>query len=200
MSFDQKWKDKVIEGSEFPDKPVKNDVKISLTPELIKEYIPASNEVEMTRGMRLLCTIMAAKEGFYKGTRSYRYNNPGNIGNTDSGANTKLASLTEGIKYQRDFIQKIVDGKSKTFPMGKVVNLKPYYSEEIAKNAKTYGMSPYLPGYKFTFNGQLDQFVKIYSTGARAGNSYLSMIVSFFKNHGIELTGSSKLQDIVKIV
>ena len=73
------------------------------------------------------------------------------------------------------------------------------YSSEIAKNIKTYQMSPYVPGYRFIFTGQLDQFIKIYSTGARAGNSYLSEIISFFKNHGIELDSKSTLQEINNI-
>ena len=59
-------------------------------------------------------------------------------------------------------------------------------------------MSPYVPGYDFIFTGQLDQFVKIYATGARAGNSYLSMILSYFKKNGIYITQHSKIQDIIK--
>lgn len=198
-TFDETWKNKTIEGSHFPGKPISNNVKISFSKEMINEYIPASQEVEMTRGMRLLTTIMANKEGFYKGTRSYKNNNPGNIGNTDSGANVKLFSLGEGIKLQRDYVQKIIEGKSKTYPIGKERIIKPFYSEEIAKNAKTYGMSPWLPGYRFVFTGQLDQFVKIYSTGARAGNSYLSMIISYFKNHGIEINAQTTLKEIAAI-
>jgi hypothetical protein len=60
-------------------------------------------------------------------------------------------------------------------------------------------MSPYLPGYQFTFTGQLDQFVKIYSTGARAGNSYINTIVSYFQMNGLSIQPQSKLQDIVKM-
>jgi hypothetical protein len=56
-----------------------------------------------------------------------------------------------------------------------------------------------VPGYDFTFTGQLDQFVKIYSTGARAGNGYLSMIISFFNQNGISIGPDSKIQDIIKI-
>ena len=60
-------------------------------------------------------------------------------------------------------------------------------------------MSPYLPGYNFVFTGQLDQFVKIYATGARAGNGYVNMIISYFKKNGIYITPKSKIQDIIKI-
>ena len=61
-------------------------------------------------------------------------------------------------------------------------------------------MSPYLPGYEFTFTGQLDQFVKIYSTGARGGNSYLSMIISYFNQNGLSIKPESKIQDVIKLV
>lgn len=199
--FDTKWKDKTIEGSHFPDKPIKDSLNIKLSKEMVTEYLPTLESVmgDQPKGFKLLCTIMAHKEGFFAGSRSYRTNNPGNIGNTDSGANKKNLSLADGIKLQRDYILKIAEGKSSTYPMGKQKTLKPYYSPEIAKNAKSYGMSPYVPGYVFTFTGQLDQFVKIYSTGARGGNGYLSMIVSYFKSNGLNITSESKIQDIIKM-
>jgi len=196
----EKYKGVTIQGSHFPDKPILNNVKISFYEEILKEYIPAIEKMNVSKGLKLLLIIMTDHEGYYKGTRSYRTNNPGNIGNTDSGANVKLASLTEGIQRQIDYFTRIIDGKSKTYPMNKLVTIKPYYSSEIAKNIKTYQMSPYVPGYKFIFTGQLDQFIKIYSTGARAGNSYLNQIISFFKNHGITVTPETTLHDINRIV
>lgn len=198
----EKYKGIIFEGSEFPDAPINNQLKISFTKEMINEYIPTIEEVmkDDPRGFRFLLMIMASKEGFTKGTRSYRFNNPGNIGNTDSGENKALPTLKDGILLQKSYVERIVNGESKTYPMGKKVTLKPYYSKEIAANVKTYGLRPWVPGYEFIFTGQLDQFVKIYSTGARAGNGYINMIVSFFKNHGIELTAESKIQNIIEIV
>jgi len=149
--------------------------------------------------MDVLCIIMTKHEGFRKGTRSYRTNNPGNIGNTDNGSNSSCATLEDGIKLQIKYFNKILAGLSKPFPLGKQVNIKPYFSQEIADNYKTYLMSPYVPGYSFVFTGQLDQFIKIYSTGARAGNSYLSEIISFFKNHGIEINGKTTLRELALI-
>lgn len=195
--FDLKWKDKIIKGSTFPDKPYKI-VPVVLNPAMLDEYIPALNKIEATKGMKLLVTVMAFKEGFYKGTRSYVNNNPGNIGNTDSGANKKLPTLEDGIKLQIQFIKDICAGKNAAFPMGQKKLIPAYFSNEIAKNSVKYGMSPYLPGYEFTFTGQLDQFVKIYSTGARAGNSYINTIVSYFKQNGVDITPESKIQDIIK--
>ena len=78
-------------------------------------------------------------------------------------------------------------------------NIKPYYSQEIANNPQ-YGLPPYLPGYNFTYTGQIDQYVKIYATGARAGNSYLSQIISYFNQEDLgSLTPESKIQDIILI-
>lgn len=196
-----KYKGVTIQGSHFPDKPIKSNLSVKLTKEMANEYLPALEKAmkDESRGFKLLCTIMAQKEGFYKGTRSYKTHNPGNIGNTDSGANKKNHTLIDGILLQKKYILEIVNGTHKAYPMGKKKVIKPYYSPEIAKHAKSYGMSPYVPGYEFTFTGQLDQFVKIYSTGARAGNSYLSMIVSYFKMNGIDITSESKIQDIIKM-
>jgi hypothetical protein len=197
--YDEKYKDVVIQGSTFPDKPYQNNLQIKLNTEIVNEYIPTFQKVLPTapKGLRLLLTIMAYHEGFKQGSRSYRTNNPGNIGNVDSGANKSIATLGDGILLQKSYIDNIVAGKNKSYPMNQQVNIKPYYSEEIAKNSATYGMSPWLPGYGFVFTGQIDQFVKIYSTGARAGNSYINTIVSYFNSNGLVIKPESKIQDII---
>lgn len=197
----QKYKDVIIQGSTFPDKPYRSDVKIVLNADMKNTYLPTLNQVlpNAPKGLKLLITIMAVKEGFKKGSRSYRTNNPGNIGNVDSGSNKGLPNLGAGILLQKQFIEDIVANKKAMFPMNKEKLIPPYYSKEIAKNPKVYGMSPWLPGYRFVFTGQIDQFVKIYSTGARGGNSYINMIVSYFKANGLNITPESKLQDIIQM-
>lgn len=199
--YDEKYKGVTIKGSVFPDKKIKSNLSIRLNREITEEYLPVLNQVMRydPKGFRLLCTIMAYKEGYRKGTRSYRTNNPGNIGNTDSGANKHNGTLESGIMLQKTYILKIVNGEHRAYPMGKRKRIPPYFSPEIAKHTKLYGMSPFVPGYDFIFTGQLDQFVKIYATGARAGNSYLSMIISFFKKNGIDINAQSKIQDIIKM-
>ncbi len=199
--FDEKYRGVVIQGSVFPDKPITWNSRIRLNSEMTNEYLPAMEKamVGMTKGFKLLVTIMAYKEGFRKGTRSYRYNNPGNIGNTDSGANHIVDSLLSGVLLQKGYIESIVDGEHRAYPMNRKKIIKPYFSKEIAKHTKLYGMSPYVPGYSFTFTGQLDQFVKIYSTGARAGNGYVNMIISYFKKNGISITPQSRIQNIIKM-
>jgi peptidoglycan hydrolase-like protein with peptidoglycan-binding domain len=199
--YDEKYKEVTIEGSHFPDAAIRNNLKIRFNKEMLEEYIPARKAClgNESKGLSLLVTIMAYKEGFRKGTRSYRTNNPGNIGNTDSGLNKQIGNLQEGILAQRNYVRKIVNGKHKAYPLGERKIINPYFSPEIAKHSKLYGMSPYLPGYNFVFTGQLDQFVKIYATGARAGNSYLSMIISYFKKNGVTITPQTTLQEILEI-
>ena len=199
--FDETYKDVTIDGSHFPGAKIYTQMKVTLSAEMESEYLPALERAmgNKPKGFKLLCTVMAHKEGFRKGTRSYRTNNPGNIGNTDSGRNRENSSLEDGIMLQHDYISKIARGDHSAYPMGKPKLIKPYFSPEIAKHAKSYGMSPYLPGYKFVFNGQLDQYVKIYSTGARGGNGYLSMIISYFNKHGLTIDETSKIQDIINM-
>lgn len=194
-----KYKDVIFEGATFPDTPIKK-VKISFTQEMITQYIPTINKIEgLSKGTKLLCIIMAAKEGYYKGTRSYRYNNPGNIGNTDIGANKGFKDLDSGIRAQAVYILNVANGYHQSYKLNKQIFLKPYYSKEIAENQKTYGIEPYVPGYKFTYDGSLEQFVKIYSTGARSGNGYLSMIISFFANHGIIINEKTTIKQIISL-
>jgi hypothetical protein len=223
-SGEHPYRDMVFQGSHFPGDKIRTNKKIKPNKYITGEYIPARDRVLAgdPLGLKLLATVMAIKEGFYpryaksnytsestgkkfkkgdlNGTRSYYHNNPGNIGNTDSGGNRTYATLDDGIRKQKSYIQSVANGTHKYYPLGKKKNIKPYYSKEIARNQKTYKKSPYVPGYQFTYTGQIDQFVKIYATGARSGNSYLSMIISWFKQEaGIVLTPQSKIQDIIKM-
>lgn len=194
-----KGKDKTIQGSVYPDAKIYTTKKIKFNSEITNEYLPAMEKAlaGSSKGMKLLCTIMAFHEGFKKGSRSYRTNNPENIGNTDAGANVAVKTLEDGIRRQRDYINRICAGKNTAYPMGKKKIIKPYYSPEIARNPQ-YGLPANLPGYEFVFTGQLDQFVKIYATGARAGNGYLSTILSYLIANGMNVNAQSKIQDIVK--
>lgn len=194
-----KYKDKVFEGATFPDAPIKRNIRIDFNKYMLSEYIPIIDSIEANKGLKLLAIIMANKEGFYKGTRSYRTNNPANIGNTDNGRNVGFKTLRLGIEAQIYYIQRVALGKHSSYPIGKQVFLKPYYSEEIARNQKTYGIEPYVAGYRFVYDGSLEQFVKIYSTGARSGNGYLSMIISYFANHGIIINEKTTLKEIISL-
>lgn len=185
-----KYKLITFPSAHFPDDPYKI-VPVKLNQTIQTEYIPAMPA--MSEGLKLLLIAMTHMEGFHPGTRSYRYNNPGNIGNTDSGDNKGFATLTAGIEAQARFIQDIAAGKKYKF--GPRV-IKPYYSPEIAANPQ-YGLPPWLPGYKFNYTGQLDQFIKIYSTGARATNNYLNVIVSYFAQNGVNISPEDTLASII---
>ena len=193
----EKYKDIIFDGSTFPDDKYKT-VKVVLNDTIKTEYLPALEKLPYTKGLKLLMTAMTHTEGFRKGSRSYRTNNPGNVGNTDSGANKKLVTLSDGIQLQADHLKKIAEGKSKYYPLGKQITLKPFYSPEIANNPQ-YGLPANLPGYKFVYTGKLDQFIKIYSTGARVTNIYINTIVSYFAQNGITITPADKLIDIIAI-
>lgn len=195
------YKGVVIEGSTFPGKPYET-IQVKLNSYMVNEYLPAMEKVcgGKPKGLKLLITAMAHIEGFKPGSRSYRTKNPGNIGNTDSGANKPAATLEEGVQRQINYIQRIVDGKSKVYPMNKQVYLPPFYSKEINANPKAYGVSDgNVPGYKFTFTGQIDQFVKIYATFPRINQTYVNTIVSFFQQNGLTISPQSKIQDIISI-
>ncbi len=197
-----KWANVMIKGSEFPDGKITNKKNVKPNKHVKEKYIPVMEKVMANdpKGLRLLATVMTIKEGYHPGTRSYKHNNPGNIGNTDKGNNKTFSSLEAGIKKQRDYILSVAGGTHRAYPLGKKKKIKPYYSEEIAKYQKTYrGKSPWLPGYEFVYTGQVDQFVKIYSTGARGSNGYLSLILSYFKQNGYDITAQSKIQDIIKL-
>lgn len=195
-----KYKDLIVEGSVVPfAEQSRNNIKVSFSDEMINEYIPEWNRIVAPKGIKWLALIMAQKEGFEEGTRAYKHNNPGNIGNTDSGANKTFATLKEGIEFQIKFLTNIANGSNKNFKLNVLTTLKPYYSEEIAKNQKVYQMDPYCPGYKFVYTGQLDQFIKIYATGPRQKNTYLSLIRSYFKNLGYNITDKTTLKELLEL-
>lgn len=197
----------LVIGSKVPSDlsgPANYTQKVTLNKTMKNEYLPKIKKMTgYTNGIKLLAIVMAQKEGFAAGTRSYRTNNPGNIGNTDSGSNKTLKKLEDGIKLQLDYIKKVADGSHTAYPLNKEKYMKPYYSPEIAKNngpnGPYKGMTEYLPGYKFTYTGMIEQYVKIYATGARTGNSYISMIVSWYRQNGYSwVTGETTIAQLIE--
>ena len=180
--------------------PPRNNYKVGLTKEIKKDYLPIlNNKLRANKGLKVLALAMTSREGFRKGTRSYKFNNPGNIGNTDSGANQGFSSLKSGTLAQLNYLYKVSRGEHKAYPLNKFKNIKPFYSKEIARNSQNYQLTPYLPGYKFTYTGKLSQFIKIYSTGARAGNNYLSEIISLYKRNGFTVNENSTLKELTTL-
>lgn len=193
----------IVYGSKVPielaSEPSGN-LNIKLNSTIRQYYIPEINKINASYGVKLLATIMAQKEGFNLNSRSYRTNNPGNIGNTDNGKNREFESLSLGIKMQIDYINKVAAGAHTSYPLGGSISMKPYYSPEIEMNQSNYKITPFLPGYEFSYDGKIEQYVKIYSTGARAGNSYINMIVSWFRQNGHSWVNSeTKISQLIAI-
>lgn len=193
------YKDVIISGATFPDDPYRL-IPVHLNSTMTGEYLPALKLAlpDAPKGLQLLVTAMAYMEGFYHGSRSYRNNNPGNIGSMDNGVSVHLPDLATGIQKQESFIKGIVAGKSHHYPLNQQIEISTLHSIEIANNPGKYGnISPDPPTYHFIFTGQIDQFTKIYSTGARSTNVYINTIVSYFNQNGLTITPESKLQDII---
>ena len=186
-----------------PSKATPPSSSSRITPNKIirNEYLPELNKITgYSRGLKMLALTMTIQEGFKKGTTSYKTNNPGNIGNTDAGGTNKFKTLKAGIEAQLKYVKRVVDGTHRAYPKGKNKKIEPYFSPEIAKNAENYQLNPYLPGYNFQpYTGTLEQFVKIYSTGARGGNAYLTTIMSFFNKNGHTISPKTTLEEINKI-
>lgn len=210
LPLDERYIGVTFEGSRFPDAPYKI-YPVKFTGAIQSIYIPTRDIVmkDYPMGFKILCLAQALKEGYYsylnsKGkrviSRSFKTNNPGNIGNTDNGKNQSFAKLEDGIMAQVNYINLVASGKHKRYPLGKDVHIEPFYSEEI-DNHPEYGLPCNLPGYKFKYTGQIDQYVKLYATGPRAGNGYIDNVVSVYHHFGYtSVTPESKIQDIIKLV
>lgn len=196
--LNERYIDVVFPGSVFPDDPYRK-FSVELNDSMWNEYIPALDRAlpGANTGLKLLMIAMTHQEGFTPKSRSYRTKNPGNVGNTDSGANRTFKTLEMGIIAQADHLKDIADG-AKHYPLGTAIYLPPFYSKEIANNPH-YGLPANLPGYRFTYTGRLDQFLKIYSTGARATNNYIDTVVNYFRQKGVTITAGSTIQEIIDI-
>jgi len=184
----------IFTGATFPDDPYRH-ILVKIDGPVLNEYLPAFDRalVAAPRGMKLLLAAMTDMEGFRPGTRSYENNNPGNIGNLDNGVNKRLLTLEAGIQMQASFIKGVAAGTSHHYPMNVEIHIDPF----PIPGAAHMGLPSVAPGYIFTFTGQLDQFIKIYSTGARCTNVYSNQIVSYFADNGLTISATSKLADII---
>ncbi len=153
-----------------------------LSTALTNEYIPERDKLTgVPKGKKLLMTAQTAVEGFSgtttamgikTGTLSYRTNNPGNIGNTDDGSTKTYPTLAAGVNAQ---LTKVISGSGSYIIDG-------VYDCALGKGVK--------------YDGSLYQYLRIYSTGARKDNAYLSFIIGYFKNNGKTITGHTKMSEI----
>jgi len=179
----------IIQGDTVPTSlssaPTYNQ-SISFNSAIQNTYIPKLNNVSgYSKGLKILATVMAHQEGFFPTSKSYRTNNPGNIGNVDTGQVSPFPTLEKGIQNQLRFLKSISSGNNVNYKLNTLKQLPPYQQ---------------YPGYKFTYTGKIKQFVKIYATGARSSNAYTSTIVSYFHKQGYTwVTEDTTLQQLAAI-
>jgi hypothetical protein len=150
------------------------------------EYLPELNNIQgLTKGLKVLITAQAIHEGFYDNTKARRFNNPGNIGNTDDGSTKDWGTLAAGIQAQVDYVKNVANGTK--FPFG-----------TFKRNNKFTG-GRCVPGFDINFQGELGYYLWIYATGPRESNNYLNDLIGFFKYNGIDINYRTKIQDIIAI-
>ncbi len=186
-------------------KPVKKSSKVSINSSVKDKILPIINsssyKSSYTKGHRMFALVWAQKEGFKPGSRSYRTNNPGNIGNTDSGKNREISTLQEGMDLLMDFIKKASEGNTKYgkgWSFGEK-EISPNWSNEIANNPQTYKrVNGCLPGYKGNYQGQLGFFTKRYATFSRVSNGSLGRLITIFELNGkTGLNGNTTLKELL---
>ena len=153
-----------------------------------------------TKGLRMIALVYAIKEGYTPKSKSYKTKNPGNIGNTDSGATNQIKTLKQGLEKLLDFLETRGSGKASGWKFGPVT-IPQYFSNEIDRNRKNYQRPDgCLPGYTGNYQGQLGYFVKRYATFARVNNNGISGIKTIFKfnGYGPDIDGNTKLPDLFK--
>jgi hypothetical protein len=139
------------------------------------------------KGIKGLIEAQTWVEGFYPAfggdaaSVSWRTNNPGNIGtNTQSGKISSYPTLTEGVQAQIRQIERIVNGNSKYYPAD--TSLYDY----LAVYAP--------PCYRNPSNSK--EFLP--STNDPIG--YTNTVIAYLKGeYGIEITGDTKIRDIIAI-
>ncbi len=149
---------------------------VTLNKTMLDKYIPEINKItSLKTGQKLLMTAQTFTEGFNEtpspGTKSYRTNNPGNIGNTDDGKTKSFPTLKEGIIAQST---EVISGKG---------------------SYQINGSSTCALG-KELYDGSLYQYLRIYSTGARQNNNYVNSIIGYFKANGKTITARTKMSEI----
>ena len=141
------------------------------------------------KGLKAFLEAQTYFEGFYDAaggapaSKSWRTNNPGNIGNTDDGNTNKLPSLTAGIERQIDYITEVINGANRNYPAD------PGLYEYISR----YAPPCYRPDYK----NNPSLYVK--STNDPIG--YTNGLIAYLKGeYGINITGDTRLSEIISII
>jgi len=200
----------IVDGFETPPiyegkaiRPPKRNSSLRMNLDTRREILPILESDEFkrkyTKGHRMIALAYAIKEGYKKGSRSYVTLNPGNIGNTDSGARNPQPSLRKGIELLMNYFETRANGTEPGWEFGPKT-IPQYYSKEIANNPKTYQRpNGCLPGYTGDYQGQIGYFVKRYATFARVNNNGISALMTIFSINGYpsKIDGNTLLSDLL---
>jgi hypothetical protein len=157
------------------------------------EYIPALEKAVPNgkKGIKLLITAQTQMEGYFPGAKAYRTKNPGNIGNTDNGGTKKLASIEIGVKLQYNYVETAALNKDPNYPVGKNKYAPGVDDRDSGQSYPSINFKPY--------TGTLDQYLQIYSTGARKYDTYVNLVIAYFKRNGYTITKDTTLKEIYDI-
>jgi hypothetical protein len=169
-------------GTEALDKSIKSYANIATgikgtnvvaSKYITGEYLPAMEKQfpNFSKGLKLLLAAHAQLEGFYPGSKSYRTNNPGNVGTYGSGANshtTSFPTLAEGIQAQYNkVLGPALNGTSKYYkPDNKLIEYLYHYAPP------TDGNDPI---------------------------AYAAFIIGYFAKNGITITADMTITEISKL-
>jgi hypothetical protein len=169
-------------------KPAKINLSAKGYQYIKSDYLPAQEKAvpNASKGAKSLMTSQAMKEGFWPGTKAWRTNNPGNIGNRDDGSTNQINSLEDGIKRQLTLFTDIIQNKERNYKIGRAVMIPG----GVGDDGKRY------PALNFVYDGSICQYLSIYATGARHNTSYMSLIMGYFEINGMKITPKTKLSDI----
>jgi hypothetical protein len=124
-----------------------------------------------SKGLKLLLAAHAQLEGFFPGSKSYRSNNPGNVGTYGSGANahvTKFPTLAEGIQAQYNKV------------LGPALNgTSAYYKPDNKLIEYLYHYAP--------------------PTDGNDPAAYAAFVIGYFSKYGLTITAETTITEISKL-
>jgi hypothetical protein len=139
-----------------------------------------------TAGLKAFLEAQTIHEGFYPAdggkseSKSWRTNNPGNIGNTDDGSTNRKANLTEGVQLQINHLKRVIAGDNNNYPKD------PTLYEYISR----YAPPCYRPDKANNPN--------LYTKGTNNPISYTNAVIAYVKGeYGIDITADMKLSEII---
>lgn len=162
-----------VETNSYKSTTLGTSAKIASSEIIKNEYIPSLEKIfpQFPKGIKLLMAAQAQLEGFYPGSKSYRNNNPGNVGTYGGIHVTSFPTLEKGIEAQW---HKVLKGALRV---------------EGARSAY----------YKPT--DTLYKYLSTYAPSKDNNNPliYTNFIIGYFNKNGITITANTTLEQIQKL-